>query len=77
MSLCLLQDVIALYSDRFEWKPPPYEYEYRRMPIDLILGSRRLRLDLEKGVDAAEEKAAWEQDLSRFRDEREPFLLYA
>ena len=77
VSLCLLQDVMALHPDRFEWKQPPYEYEYRRMPIDLILGSRKLRLDLEKGVDLAKEKAAWEQDFSRYREDRKPFLLYA
>jgi len=76
VSLCLLQDVMALYPDRFEWKSPPYEYEYRRMPIDLILGSRTLRLRLEQGAEPAEEKAAWEREISRFLEDRKPFLRY-
>ncbi|MBI4772724.1 MAG: DUF1343 domain-containing protein [Deltaproteobacteria bacterium] len=76
VSLCLLQDVMDLYPDGFEWKAPPYEYEYRRMPIDLILGSRTLRLNLEQGADLANERKTWEEELSRFREDRKPFLLY-
>lgn len=28
---------------RFCWKKPPYEYEYRKMPIDILAGGPRLR----------------------------------
>jgi uncharacterized protein YbbC (DUF1343 family) len=27
-----------MYANQFQWKPPPYEYEYRRLPIEILLG---------------------------------------
>ena len=26
------------YGANFQWKPPPYEYEYDRMPIEVLIG---------------------------------------
>ncbi|HDR14324.1 MAG TPA: DUF1343 domain-containing protein, partial [Desulfobacteraceae bacterium] len=37
-SLCLLQAVFEVHPDHFKWRDPPYEYEYEKAPIDLILG---------------------------------------
>jgi uncharacterized protein YbbC (DUF1343 family) len=28
----------ASYAAKFEWKPPPYEYEYERLPIEVLIG---------------------------------------
>ena len=28
----------ALYPDAFAWKPPPYEYETEKLPIEILLG---------------------------------------
>jgi uncharacterized protein YbbC (DUF1343 family) len=28
----------ASYAGKFEWKPPPYEYEYKRLPIEVLIG---------------------------------------
>ena len=28
----------AKYAATFEWKPPPYEYEYKRLPIEVLIG---------------------------------------
>jgi hypothetical protein len=27
-----------MYHDSFLWKEPPYEYEYKRLPIEVLLG---------------------------------------
>jgi uncharacterized protein YbbC (DUF1343 family) len=27
------------YKDEFKWKEPPYEYEYKKLPIDILLGN--------------------------------------
>ena len=37
----------GLYPDRFSWQPPPYEYEEKLMPIDIISGNSRLREHIE------------------------------
>jgi uncharacterized protein YbbC (DUF1343 family) len=26
------------YANYFQWKPPPYEYEFQRLPIEILLG---------------------------------------
>ena len=76
-SLTLLEVVIRLYPENFSWKKPPYEYEYERMPIDLILGDSRLRDNLENGGSALDLARDWSGDLERFIDSREKYLLYS
>jgi uncharacterized protein YbbC (DUF1343 family) len=40
--------------ERFGWKAPPYEYEHDKQPIDVLYGSDRLRMNMEKGGDPRE-----------------------
>ena len=63
-------------GDRFEWKQPPYEYEYKILPIDILNGSDQLRLWIEK--DGSYEELL-EIELSKwgdFEDQRNNVLLY-
>jgi uncharacterized protein YbbC (DUF1343 family) len=75
-TLRLLRAVICRHPDQFEWKPPPYEYEFERMPIDLIIGDRDIRRRLEnlEPVDAIE--AGWQEELGRFKTISREFHLY-
>jgi uncharacterized protein YbbC (DUF1343 family) len=75
-SLTLLQAVLRCHSDLFQWKPPPYEYEYERRPIDLILGDRRIRKQLTEMTPIAELEASWQKELRAFEEMRQDFLLY-
>ena len=61
----------------FAWRPPPYEYEHRLMPIDILAGSSRLRQAIERGARAADIAAAWHDDEAAFRARRTPYLRYA
>ena len=61
---------------RFAWKQPPYEYEYERLPIDLLAGSSALRQQIEAGTSAADIARSWEPAVREFRTIREQFLLY-
>ena len=76
-SLALLQAVIHNHGDRFKWKAPPYEYEYERMPIDLILGNSKMRRQLENLVPVAEMEASWQDALDAFEKLRSAFFLYS
>ena len=60
----------------FTWRPPPYEYEREKMPIDVLAGSSALREQIEAGVPASEIAASWGADEEIFARTREPFLLY-
>src|SRR6266404_319255 len=48
-----------LYPDGFEWKQPPYEYVYDKLPFDVINGSSRLREQIEAGRPVAEIEESW------------------
>lgn len=75
-SLSLVQAIIRCHPDPFQWKQPPYEYEYERMPIDLILGDRQIRERL-AAMDAMDDLAAsWEEPLQAFDSLRQGHLLY-
>ena len=64
------------YKADFQLQEPPYEYEYERTPLDLILGDKQLKDDLEAGREVLDLEAAWRPELSRFIEERRQYLLY-
>jgi uncharacterized protein YbbC (DUF1343 family) len=65
-----------LDPDRFAWRPPPYEYEHRRPPIDILAGSDALRRQIEAGVPLPAIVESWREDEEAFVRLREPYLLY-
>lgn len=75
-SLALLQTVYSLYPGEFAYKEPPYEYEYERLPMDLIIGDRRIRRRLESGTRIGELEASWQDDLDEFNRLRASVFLY-
>ncbi len=75
-TLHLIRQVIANHVDQFEWKHPPYEYEFERMPIDLIIGDRSIRKRLETLDPIEEIEAGWQAELNRFKGIRREYLLY-
>ena len=75
-TLRLLQAILRLYPDRFEWSRPPYEYEYQKMPIDLILGNPDIRRRLEQLEPIESLVASWQADLETFQDLSRTYYLY-
>jgi uncharacterized protein YbbC (DUF1343 family) len=76
LSLALLSAILADHGPDFRWKEPPYEYEYERPPIDLILGDSFLRERLEGLAKPNSLESSWEKDLRSYLEWRESFLLY-
>jgi uncharacterized protein YbbC (DUF1343 family) len=66
----------AVDKSRFEWRPPPYEYEHEKPPIDILAGSGDLREQIEAGLPADEIARSWETAVEPFLRLRERFLLY-
>jgi len=75
-SLCLLSLILELWPEEFQLKEPPYEYEYSRRPIDLILGRRSLFDRLASGESPFDLEDSWRDELEAFLREREKYLLY-
>jgi uncharacterized protein YbbC (DUF1343 family) len=34
----IIKHIRKLYPDRFQWKQPPYEYEWKHLPIEVLIG---------------------------------------
>ena len=75
-SLALLTIIKETYGDEFTWRKPPYEYDFERFPIDLILGDASIRLALEEGKESKELIADYIQELEGFLEFRKPYLIY-
>ncbi len=75
-SLVLLQEIIRLHGDDFRLKEPPYEYEYEKTPLDLIIGSRRIRENIMDLNDIDDIEASWQKDLDDFIHAAVSFHLY-
>lgn len=75
-SLALLKAIRDIHPKEFEWKRPPYEYEYEKRPIDLILGDGKVSEALESGVPVSKIRDGWQEGLSGFHEQRRPYLLY-
>ena len=72
----ILRAIIDIHGEQFTWKPPPYEYEYEKMPIDIILGDSTLRREIETGEDITKTRNDWDKKLKDYLQWRESFLLY-
>ncbi len=75
-TLKLLQAVIACHKNRFEFTNPPYEYEYSKLPIDLIIGDREIRRRIEKLEEVDKIEISWENKLADFKKISRKFHLY-
>lgn len=75
-TLKLLAAVRFHHGDRFEWKSPPYEYEYETLPIDLILGDDQIRKAIETGADTEEILEKCRPDIETFTASTRAFHLY-
>jgi uncharacterized protein YbbC (DUF1343 family) len=61
---------------KFAWRQPPYEYEQKKLPIDILAGSDLLRTQIESDVSLVEIAESWRTDEAAFRKLRKEFLLY-
>ncbi|MFP6673886.1 MAG: DUF1343 domain-containing protein [Pirellulaceae bacterium] len=83
-STTMISLIYRAYPNDFAWLDPPYEYEYERRPIDMISGSDRLRVTLDRlaaGSLAADERSACliglaDVDQEQWRDDSRDVWLY-
>jgi uncharacterized protein YbbC (DUF1343 family) len=75
--LALIIEARRLAPRRFQWRRPPYEFETRRLPIDLLCGGEDIRKAVERGRPLARVEASWRPGLARFARARRPYLLYS
>jgi uncharacterized protein YbbC (DUF1343 family) len=72
----LLREFHAESPTSFAWRPPPYEYEYEKMPIDILAGSSQFRRQVEAHEDPRAMSASWAPAVAAFEPVRRRFFLY-
>ena len=72
----LLRLVKQFHPDHFRWQTPPYEFEFDRLPIDMICGSDLIRKSIERNAGYAEIEEQVEREIAGYRECVSPFLLY-
>jgi uncharacterized protein YbbC (DUF1343 family) len=74
--LAVVKTCFELYGEDFRWKEPPYEYVFDKNPFDVISGTERLRISLERGDSLEDLERSWRVGLSEFEEARQKYLLY-
>ena len=74
--LALIAEARRQGGRAFRWRRPPYEFEWRRWPFDLLAGGPGIRRAIERGVPLARLEATWRPALAAFARARQPYLLY-
>lgn len=72
----LIRWVNRMYPEQFKWKQPPYEFEYKRLPIDMIGGSELIRHAITRDVPFVELNIEIERQIEEYASEIDHFLLY-
>lgn len=75
--VAILKAVNELYPRKLKWNRPPYEYEKKKLPIDILAGTDRLRRDIENGKSVAQMNKWWDSQCDGFDSKvRKKYLLY-
>jgi uncharacterized protein YbbC (DUF1343 family) len=74
--LALIAVARRLAPGHFRWRRPPYEFERRRLPIDILLGTDTIRRALSRGTTLQALERSWRADLATWRRRRASSLVY-
>jgi len=75
-AVAILLTIKEIYPQINIWREPPYEYEFEKLPFDILSGSDRLRKDIEEGKSLKDMEYWWNDELESFREIREKYLIY-
>ena len=75
-AVSILNLVRRLAPSDFAWRQPPYEYEYTKMPIDVLWGGDDLRHGIDSGASPGEVMQPVGGSVAEFDRLVEPYLLY-
>jgi len=78
ISLYLLYLIKKFHKDDFSWKQPPYEYEFKKLPIEIILADKGLfeMINNKHEIDFDTLATYLNKDLAEFKEISNKYLLY-
>jgi len=75
-TLRLLQASLRCHPAQFAWRPPPYEYEFEKRPIDLLIGDLIVRQRIEQMEPVQSLELTWKNELDEFEKMSRECRLY-
>ncbi|MFO7666105.1 MAG: DUF1343 domain-containing protein [Desulfobacterales bacterium] len=75
-TLKLLHAVFLNHVKEFEWKAPPYEYEFEKLPVDLITGNPAIRMAVENPDPIEDIENTWLHELDEYINISRKYYLY-
>ncbi len=72
----ILSWIAQAYPGQFLWKLPPYEFEYVRLPIDMICGGDNIRLGIESNRSFTDLALSIDAQIQEFKESAVDYLLY-
>jgi uncharacterized protein YbbC (DUF1343 family) len=75
-STAILHEMRQADPAKFTWRPPPYEYEHIKLPIDILAGTDSYRDAIEQGVDPRAMAEGWKPGVAAFEELRAAYRLY-
>ena len=76
-TVALLQEIVRSWGDKFEWLPPPYEYEAKKMPIDILAGNDWLRPAIMNLEPLQRIRERMKSEADAFEPKRKEALIYS
>ncbi|MCA1906167.1 MAG: DUF1343 domain-containing protein [Desulfarculus sp.] len=76
LTCALLSAINRVHPGLWDFRPPPYEYEHVRRPLDLLLGDPDAANRLQRGEFFAAIEPRWRPGLAAWRKRVLSFLLY-
>lgn len=75
LTLAIIKAFMDLGGDAFQWKQPPYEYDFETLPMKIIVGSRRFEDHLSRTKFDAQDPF-WSEGIVKYVEKVKPFLMY-
>lgn len=72
----LIRLVRQFHPEQFSWQAPPYEFEFDRLPIDMICASDLIRKSIEQNIPFAGIQDDIDRELAAYAESIRPFRLY-
>lgn len=76
-TIAILHEVRRSWPSGLVWKQPPYEYEFDKLPIDILAGNTWLREAIDNLTPLREVRERMADEASSFESTRRESLIYA
>ena len=72
----IIHAIRYVYLKKFAWRKPPYEFEKKKKPFDILVGNDWIRSAIENNDSVKTIQKQWQQELRQFKNRRQKYLLY-